>query len=179
MFWNVTYFKLDDRNDPAITAVLEAVQKSHCNGGMICRCIRKLIGPAKYDYFRDAKELSSFLSESSVRSILHELELPESFETFPPITRYSAYEFEGAVTSILQHGGAYTLAADRPSDEDARQMARAFVDALLPKSRDLAQCVRIDGAWSSWFCEINWDASFVIRDPKADRWWIVCITDTD
>ncbi len=87
---------------------------------------------------------------------------------------YSAYEMEGALTATLLQGGAY----DRfPGTEDeARVLSRQFMTAI---GHDQAQVFKILGAWTHWFGDIAWDASFIVLDMQRMRWWVLCMTDTD
>jgi hypothetical protein len=36
-----------------------------------------------------------------------------------------------------------------------------------------------DTPWSPWFCDIAWDATFVIPDYEEKRFVLLCTTDTD
>ena len=182
MSWREIIYTLDERNDPAINAVVDAICKTHVNGGMICRCFRPLNGAA-YDHahrndLQGVKRwLQTFLEAQSIRKFLPELELPETLDPFPTYITYGSYEFEGAITALLLSNGAY-INSELP-DDTARSMARRFVDVLLPDSRPYATIFRVDGAWANWFCDVAWDATFLVFSPKQQRWWLLCITDTD
>lgn len=81
---------------------------------------------------------------------------------------------EGALTVALLRGGACRKFAG--TEDEARQLSREFVAAI---GHDHAQVCKILGAWTDWFYDVAWDASFVILDAQRMRWWILCMTDTD
>jgi len=95
----------------------------------------------------------------------------------PQYNWYGTYELEGAITHLLLVGGAYRNAG--LSEEQARGLSRAFVDALVGNARLQTSVYRISGAWTDWFHDIAWDATFVIYRPVARRWTLFCATDTD
>jgi hypothetical protein len=33
--------------------------------------------------------------------------------------------------------------------------------------------------WTPWFYDIAWDATFVLHDPQAKGFVLLCLTDTD
>jgi hypothetical protein len=122
MSWRETIFKTEERNEPAIVDVVSAMEKTHAGGGTISRCFRPIIGPAKHGYPEDAAAVRAFLEEESVRAALPELQLPPSIDPFPPAVRYGAYEFEGAITSLLRSNGAYV--SSTLTDDEARGCCR-------------------------------------------------------
>ncbi len=90
---------------------------------------------------------------------------------------YGAYEFEGALVDILLTGGSFNRFAG--TEDDARQMARAFVDAAIPEGRLSSLVFRIDGPWTRWFFDVAWDHTFVIHDRESYRWQVLCTTDNN
>jgi hypothetical protein len=142
---------------------------------MICQCFRPLNCGENQPNFESW--LRAFLEGESVRSELPELRIPPNIDPFPIVVTYGAYEFEGAMTRLLLSDGAYYRS--ELSEDQARTMAREFVDAIVSSSRKHATIYRLDGPWCGWFYDIAWDASFVVRNAKTQRVWLICVTDTD
>ena len=182
MNWAEVIYSLEETNDDSITSVIEAINKTHANGGIICRCFRPLNGAAHeqasgYGNYGISYCLKSFLENDSVQSFLPELNPPASLDPLPSFVTYGSYEFEGAIISLLLSGGAYM--SSKFTEPQARSLAQRFVDSILPDCRQFATVFRIDGAWTNWFCDVAWDATFVVFNTKLKRWWLICITDTD
>ena len=186
MNWREVIYKVEERNDPSIRAVVDAICKTYANGGMICRCFRPLNGAAyehvsRIDPRGDGHWLKSFLeSDSVLRCVpepeIDEPEMEEGIDPFPAYVKYGSYEFEGAITGLLLSDGAY-IKSDLNADQ-ARSMAREFVDALLPDSRKYVPVFRVDSKWNDWI-NMGWGATFVVFNHKQERLWLVCATDTD
>lgn len=91
--------------------------------------------------------------------------------------RLGGYSLEGEVTQIIRSAGAY-----RDSDvsiDEARSMARDFVDALSDGDTENLIAYRTYDYWSKWFCDIAWDVTLLVVDQPRRRIWLVCVTDTD
>jgi hypothetical protein len=174
MSWRRPNFVVEKWDDPPIIRVIDALQKTHER--VICRSFRRLTDLDKPFKSWEASTLSAFLSEQSIRSALSEMRLPEAVEPFPPITLLGTYEFEGAVTALLLTHGPY--ADSELTEEQARQMARAFVDAICGDRRGCGPIFRIDSPLSDWFYNVAWDASFALQDSR-DLWWVIFVTDSD
>jgi hypothetical protein len=182
MGWPDVDYKLAPSDDPRLEAVTNAVHASHVNGDAILRIFLPTSDVAFDTAARSDLQgidhlLRCFLEARSVRDAIPDLKIPYPLTPLPQYTWYGTYEFEGAVTHLLLVGGAYESAG--LSEDQARSMSRAFVDALVGSARLQSSVYRISGAWTEWFYDIAWDATFVVYQPVARRWALFCATDTD
>jgi hypothetical protein len=182
MGWRDVEYELAQTDDPRLLDVIRLVQASHANGGATLRVFQ----PTSNSAFDTASRtdlqgidhlLRCFLEAASVRESVPDLIMPYPLAPMPQYAWYGTYEFEGAVTHLLLVGGAYKSAG--LSEDQARSMSRAFVDALSGNARLQTSVYRISGAWTDWFFDIAWDATFVVYQPVARRWALFCVTDTD
>jgi len=182
MGWRDVEYDLAAIDDPRLLEVKRLVEASHTNGGVIL-CVFQPTSDAVFETAARSDLqgidhlLRCFLEASSVRDAVPDLKIPYPLAPMPQYTWYGTYEFEGAVTQLLLVGGAYTSAGF--GEERARTLSRAFVDALVGNARFQTSVYRISGAWTEWFFDIAWDATFVIYQPVARRWTLFCATDTD
>lgn len=182
MGWRDVEYELAPTDDPRLLEVIRLVQVSHANGGVVLRLFQPVSDAAFEAAARSDRQgmdhwLRCFLEAPSVSKAVPDLRIPCPLASMPQYTWYGTYEFEGAVTHMLLLGGAYRSAG--LNEEDARAVSRAFVDALVGNARLQTSVYRIHGAWTDWFCDIAWDATFVIYQPVARRWALFCVTDTD
>ncbi|HEX6812548.1 MAG TPA: hypothetical protein VF384_13060 [Planctomycetota bacterium] len=120
--------------------------------------------------------LAAFLGRPEVRRELEAIEI-RSAKSLPPAHRLmTTFELEGALTSALHSGGAYTRAV---GEERARVLSRQFVDALVADRRLTCSVFAIEGAWTRWFHDVAWDYSYVLLDPVGRALWMLFMTDTD
>jgi hypothetical protein len=182
MGWRDVEYDLAPADEPRLQIVAHLVQASHVNGGAILRIFKPTSDPAFDAAARSDLQgmdhlLRCFLEAASVREAIPDLRIPFPLTPMPQYTWYGSFEFEGAITQLLLAGGAYKSAG--LSEEQARTISRGFVDALIGNAR-LRTCVyRISGAWTDWFHDIAWDATFVVHQLVARRWALFCVTDTD
>jgi hypothetical protein len=182
MGWRDVEYELAPTHDPRLSAVTRLVEASHVNGGAILHMFQPTSDAAFEAAARSDLQgidhlLRCFLEASSVRKAVPDLKIPYPLAPIPQYTWYGTYEFEGAITHLLLVGGAYKSAG--LSEEQARSTSRAFVDALVGNARLQTSVYRINGAWTDWFFDVAWDATFVVYQPIARRWTLFCVTDTD
>lgn len=169
MSWRDVEYRLDDFHDDRLDTIVRALETTHVNGGVLLRCFRPLLGArfgeAHQQDLRGVEHwLQCFLECETVRDLIPELKIPSPLGELPPFTTYGAYEFEGALIPLVLRGGAYV--GSSISENDARTFARGFVDALVGDRRDQITIFRLDGAWTDWFYDIAWDATFVVFDLR-------------
>src|SRR5688572_20158063 len=167
------------RRASAIDVFLATVSGQYVNGG--CLLYRFEILDASLHNFAQAggftRLLTAFFNHAEVKRALKEVQFAAA-KTVPPLFRpMSSFEFEGALTEILLGGGAYI--GGLASEDDARRITRAFVDAFLGNNRRLSTVFALEGAWTPWFYDVAWDNSYLILDPVAPAWWALFMTDTD
>lgn len=167
--------------DPRITLVLQALRGMYLNGGVIFRSIRPNDASAYDSLFANTNLNPShliyrFLSHPTLNRELPELGLPTEIPFDLPLTFYSGYEYEGALTHALVSGGAYTSSPF--SDGDARTMSKVCVEAMLGGEMATTTVCRIEGPWAPWFNSSQWDRSFATFNHGQRRWTLLCLTDT-
>jgi hypothetical protein len=178
-----TWAQLEDssslRRVVAIDAFLGEVSRQYANGGCLLYRLEAL-DPSLLNFAQaggSARLLAAFLDHAAVKSALHDVKLASAKANPPPFRPLGSFELEGALTQILLGGGAYIPGME--SEDDARRMSRAFVDALLGNHRRSSMAFAVEGAWTPWFYDVAWDSSYLVLDPLARAWWALFMTDTD
>jgi len=181
MAWRDVTYWLEPFSDPRLLAVVNAISRTHANGGALLRCLRATTTEFDHAVNHDAQAIDhvvrTFLESESLRSLVPELGISLPIDPLPSVVEYSSWEFEGAVTGLLLASGAYVESS--LSCQAARQIASSFADATLEDHRPRARVYRLTGPWCDWLCDVAWDASFAVLDPVGRRWWLLCVTDTD
>jgi hypothetical protein len=181
MAWDSVTYDRTAVHSPKIDRFLDAIRKSHVNGGVIVACFEP-DDPAEFDDSarRDLhgvdRCISSFLTRPSVRVAVPELQLPAALDPPPKFGYKGPFELEGQLTQTLLVGGAY-----RQFDgtvQEARQISRDFVEELVA-DRWLNVAVVAIGLLTEWFYDVAWDAFLIVFDQQGRRFWLICITDTD
>jgi hypothetical protein len=182
MGWDTIEYRVVDDVPPAGLVLVQAISEEFVNGG----CVLRRFAPVDPAQFEDAARhdlqglghlLGAFLARPEIQSALEKIGVADAEQLPPEFRTMGAFEFEGALTHTLLAGGAYTRGL---GDEDlARQIARDFVDALLPGRKLSATVFSIAGPWTPWFYDVAWDSSYFVFDRTAHAWWTLLMTDTD
>ena len=163
----------------AIDAFLAEVSRQYVNGD--CLLYRfEALDPSLLNFAQAggfSRLLAAFLNRPAVKNALNDVKVTSAKAIPPPFRPLGSFEFEGALTETLLGGGAYIRGMD--SEDDARRISRAFVDALLGNHRRSSTAFAFEGAWTPWFHDVAWDSSYLILDPLARAWWALFMTDTD
>lgn len=163
----------------AIDAFLSEVSRQYVNGGCLLYRFEardpSLLNFAQAGGF--SRLLAALLNQPVVKNALADVKFASAKVIPPPFRPLGSFEFEGALTEMLLGGGAYI--SGLTSEDDARRISRAFVDALLGDHRRSSAVFALEGAWTPWFHDVAWDCSYVILDPSARAWWTLFATDTD
>jgi hypothetical protein len=179
--WEQVEYTAEPVSAPAIDAFAGAITRMLANGGLVLQrfAARK---PAAFDsaWGYDSvgppqRILAAFLQRPEVRAALASVQI-ESART-PPFRTLGLFELEGALTGILLGGGAYISGLE--SEDEARNLSRAFVDALVGDNRRIAQGFAFEGYWTPWFHDVAWDFTCFVFDPIRRCWWTLFLTDTD
>ena len=175
---NDVVFERHEVNDERIDAFSAAISTTHVNGGLLLACFRPQIPLRGYELTRIAlpEGIRAFVSNVSIRQALPDLGITDPV-IFGNGCWQSSYELEGSLVSTLVSGGAYK--SWRNQEEQARLVARNFVDVLAEGRREGLVVYRIFGAWTGWFFDIAWDSTHVAFHFDTGMWWIICSTDTD
>lgn len=169
---------LDERIGRCVTTLREL----HRNGGVVLG-IFEPYDPVEFDEAAECdtryggEALRALVSNRSVREQLPELQIPESLDDLEGLRLLPALAIEGFLAHQLLVGGAY----DRFEGEieEARQLGRELVDALVGDRLLQVTCGLTTAPWTPWFQDIAWDLTILIRDIEARRFTILCVTDCD
>lgn len=183
MSWDTVEYRLVENVPPACLKLVKTISRQYTNGGCV---LRKFVAvdptqfqdAARHDLQGVGHRLEAFLRRPEVQAALEEIGIAEAEQLPPAFRTMGAFEFEGALTHTLLVGGAYTFGGVHFEDL-ARQIARNFVDAVLPSGRLRATVFAITEPWTPWFYDVAWDYSYCIYDPTEGAWWALFMTDTD
>ncbi len=89
----------------------------------------------------------------------------------------NSYAVDGELARLLKTGGAYREFGE--SGKMAKEIAQEFCKLLFDERYEEVQVYENHRAWSKWFFNVAWDATFVWIDHRKQRLSILCATDTD
>ena len=78
---------------------------------------------------------------------------------------------------MLVQGGAY--AEFSGTAREAMNVSGRFCDALFGDRFKEILLFKSHEAWSDWFCNVAWDATWVGFDKRESKVWLLCVTATD
>ena len=179
--WDEIGYRTAVRTAPAMEAFVSAVAKQYANGGCLLSQFEARdhaeFDAATVKHHRLEDCLTGFLGRPEVQAGLKEVQVDRASRFPPPFHAAGAFEFEGALAQLLLAGGAYTGGVG--SEEEARRLAREFVDAIVEDRRLLCTVFVLEGAWTPWFFDVMWDHTYILMDRGARCWWTLFMTDTD
>jgi hypothetical protein len=170
---------------PAVTAVLDEVGRTHVNGGALLAGFHVVDDDAVIGWFASRNRFDEydffqhFLGSAAVRETFPQLRVPE------PLDRDLGFKeswtgtltLDGEVAATLIHGGAYERFRGTPVE--AKQLGMAFTDALVRERHHDFKVYASHQPWAPWFCDIAWDATWVLIDRRNAVIYLLCVTDTD
>jgi hypothetical protein len=181
--WEDVIYRAEKPDDPHIAEFLTAIGRIYVNGGVVLRSFRAINGAAfdhalRNDFRGIGHAIHTFLTCPSVVAALPELQIQPPLERPPEFRWMSPFGVEGDLTHMLLVGGAYERF--RGTVEQARTLSRRLMEALF--GEELHRVGWAGGSptpWTPWFYDIAWDATFVVQDMRAERFVLLCMTDTD
>ena len=183
MSWDDVLYRLEALPDRHIDEFIGAFARIYSNGGVVVRSFRAA-DDAEFDRAIqiDARGVErtalSVVSSPSVINAVPELRIPLPLERPPEFRSTSLFGMEGELTQMLVQGGAYERFPG--TVDDARGITRRFMEGLFGMELHLVGWAVVTAtAWTPWFCNIAWDATFVVQDRRTKRYVLVCMTDTD
>ncbi|WP_146453515.1 hypothetical protein [Rubripirellula tenax] len=179
--WDAVQYRVVDVNDSRIDAVVDAVSRTHMNGGVLVGCFTPRLahefdGAMSDDLRGEWQPARSMLSHPILRNLDPELQISIDADSLT-FARLGGYTLEGEITHLIRSSGAYHDSNVNPID--ARAMSRDFVNALSDGPNEHLIAYRTYDDWAPWFCGVAWDVTLLVLDPPVRRWWIICVTDTD
>jgi hypothetical protein len=181
--WEDVAYTAETLDNPHITEFLTALGQTFGNGGVVFRSFRAMNEAAfdhalRHDRRTIDQVFGAFLTRPSVVAALPELQIRLPLERPPEFRWMSAFGVEGDLTHMLLVGGAYERF--RGTVEQARALSRRFMEAVF--GEELHRIGWAGGSptpWTPWFCDIAWDATYVLQDQRTKRFVLLCMTDTD
>ncbi len=168
-------------DDPRLLALVRVFAGLYANGAVYVAAFDPADGRWEVGMDRVAREplrhWQRFLGAVVEQGLAADLAVPDPPVAMASPTVYGGYELEATMVTRLLSGGAY--ARFPGSDEEARAIAWAAVDAMLGDGRLAATAYATREAWTRWFNTGPWDQTLAAFDPTTQRWWLVCLTDTD
>jgi hypothetical protein len=135
------------------------------------------VSPEVWSIVPPGRFASTFVKHAVVQARLEDLLADVDLDEMLHFDQVSPLAVEGALAAQLFEGGAY--GNHNFSAIQARDLARGFCTSLFGERFDEVQVSFCDHAWSSWFCDIAWDRSWVVVDRREKRVTVVCTTDSD
>ncbi|HVE56000.1 MAG TPA: hypothetical protein VNB22_04175 [Pyrinomonadaceae bacterium] len=178
--WGIIEYALVDCNDPRKDALANGFDEIYANGGHLIVCLEtqepELFDRSITTISNDKWRLQKFLTSPSVVGSVAELGIPNLLEP-PEHCVLGSYAFEGALTDTLIAGGCYETW--KQTEDEARKIARDFVDMISENNRSNLLTFRILGNWTDWFDNLGCDTTFISCNFVTRKLWFVCTTDYD
>jgi hypothetical protein len=181
---SVARFEQVEVSHPAIERLLAELRAAHVNGGALLACFAVSGGDTpRLHWFMSAEpsgfsaHFDRFLTSLAVARALPELEMGKTLRAEPNFQHIDSFTLDGELAHVLVAGGAYRKFPGAPNE--ARDVTRAFCDAVFGDRYREVWVYRSRKAWSAWFYDVAWDATWVIADVGTSRVWLLCVTDTD
>ncbi len=183
MAWADVSYREQRITHPAIDAWLTALARVYEHGGGLLRIfeprdVAVFDHALRLEHRETVEPLGVFLSTPEVSAACPELRIETPPKRPPVFHEVSPYAMEGALTSLLLVGGAYT--AFPGTVDEARDLSRRFMETLCGPALHLGrQAWASTTPWTPWFYDLAWDHTFLIRDHHVRRMILLCVTDTD
>lgn len=181
---------------PAITAVLDMVNRTHSNGGALFACFDIAPHPVltwygSYGRLDEIDFVDQFVALPAIaqawpemfakyrlqKRVLEATNRPVSLQRLDPFT------FDGAIANLVYRGGADGQFTTTPAQ--AKQMGVAFSNALFEDRYDEVFIWHSYELWTTWFLGIGngtysfWDVTYFGLDKRHSTVWLLCVTDSD
>lgn len=181
MSWEDVAFRVEVIEGPAITALLGSLRVVYSNGGVVLRSLQAEDPTEFLEGVRQAScganTLNTLLTNPSVVRGTPELGIAVPLKHLPDFRWMSAFGMEGDLTHMLLNGGAYEKF--RGTVDEARLMTQEFMESVFGKDLQTLWVSSSPTPWTDWFCDIAWDATFVVWDNIRHRFVLLCCTDSD
>lgn len=167
------------------TAVLDELRRTHVNGGALLAGFRVVGDDPAMRWFAGRNRFAEyglfqhFLGSAAVRQTLPQLRIPEPLDGDLGFAESwtGTLTLDGEVGATLVHGGAYERFKGSPVA--AKQLGAAFTDVLVGERHQDFRVYKSHQPWASWFCDVAWDATWVLIDQRNAVVYLLCVTDTD
>lgn len=169
---------------PAALAYMEEICLTHVNGGIVLgQFLVKGDETLAWYASRQSLEIIDFFDQfvctQAVIASLSSLQIqkPLRQQLKAELKRSGGFTLDGELAFTLFQGGAYEQF--KRSAKEAYDLARNLREQLYGDRYDQVSIYKTDLAWTDWFRDVAWDATWFIVDRRDCRIWLLCITDTD
>jgi hypothetical protein len=182
--WQSLEIEVEPFADGAGRAYLEAICTTHVNGGAVMgqflvKGNQALQWYASRQSLEEIYFFNQFVCSQKVIAALPMLKIqkPLRSEMEVEFKRNNAFILDGELGFTLFQGGAYEGYSGTALE--AKQLGKGMCDQLFGDRLDEISVYKTDLAWTDWFHDVAWDASWFIVDRRFCRIWLLCLTDTD
>jgi hypothetical protein len=170
--------------DPAVEALLKAIQATHVNGGAVFGQFRVVEGADVFlwstglDRIREYDFIRHFLAATPVCEALSQLQIQESLGQDLGFEQSwsGTLTLDGELAALLVHGGVYERF--KGTADEAKALGRAFAEALVGERHTEFQVYRSSTPWTPWFFDVA-DWTWLLLDRRRAELTLLCVTDTD
>ena len=178
--WGRTTIATVKSLDAGLTAAVDALRKTHVNGGAQVAQFSVDAGPAvrwalsrngwnEFDLFG-----RFFRHQAVVEALPAVAAIKPSISAFQMEGTFTAY---GRLADWIMSGGAYERFAG--SDEEALDLAKGFARAAFDFRFSETFTWVNWMPWTDWFQDVAWDGTFLWFDARTGIVTVLLITDTD
>ncbi|MFV0253030.1 MAG: hypothetical protein ACK5H2_06790 [Beutenbergiaceae bacterium] len=184
--WSSLQWEFRSLRAPALGCYLDALASTRGNGGYLIGRWNAVEYSEVTQWFTSRNRLDEYelfrtlFVSPAFREHLPELDVPDDLARVPGRLAEQwagSLKLDGEWAGLLVSGGAYT--AFDGSAREAKELATAATDELIG---DRFKDFRVDHsneAWTPWFADIAWDATYVLTDMRNAEVTVLCTTDTD
>lgn len=171
----------------ALAALLDAIRATRMDGGVLIGRFRavRVAEPAQWFRARSFAEADTnvrdLLTSNALRTSLPELMVPHPYPLASP-PRFpggsgGTLTLDGELALRLVHGGAYVRFPG--SAAEAKKLAIAGTHDLVGDRHEDFDVYFSDSAWSPYFMDVAWDATWLLVDRGRLEVTVLAMTDTD
>lgn len=182
------HYELTDFHSAAMDVLLDAIRATHVNGGVLFAQVRAndVDDPARWfsvgsSIYRTNEIFRSLFDSPAVRSSLQKLLIPDPYPIASPPQFYESptgtFTLAGELASALARGGAYVRYPG--SAAEGSKLASAGVGDLVGDRHQQFRVFQSEAPWTSWFCDIAWDHTWILADYERLEVSVLFKTDTD
>lgn len=110
-------------------------------------------------------------------SMLSQLRVADDYNNNPPFLRGDSFTFAGELASALFRGGAYEYSSGTGAAE--MELGLAAAHELMQDRYAEVMVYANRRAWTPAFCDVAWDHSWMLVDPRLHCVHTLFATDTD
>jgi len=170
----------------AFATLLDAIRATRDPGNVLAGRFRAVDVAEPDEWFHTGSvaladtSFRDLLTSDAARGALPGLKVPDPYPLAAP-PRFdgplSTLTLDGELAAVLVNGGAYV--AFTGTAAEAKRMASAAVYDLIQDRHEDFRVFRSDDAWSPFFMDIAWDATWFLVDRPRLEVTLLALTDAD